>query len=205
MALKTSWTFPQSQKYVITFWPDFFYPCPFCTFVFLCHLTTIFHKSPECIHRGSIITLPTRGNLQSMANFFTAPLFEQQSLVCMLKWNHGPLVMGDTGGCTFQIRLGHGLRVLWHWINNSRYNSQFSPQLRVAVGVKINNCGTKTEKGVLDGTLIWLHQVQLCVFPLLQDPVELLCERVVERRHALGVGLPQQHVAVPVHLPQHAG
>lgn len=61
-----------------------------------------------------------------------------------------------------------------------------------------------TERGVLDGALIRL-QVQLCVFPLLQDPVELLCEGVVERRHALGVGLPQQHVAVPVHLPQHAG
>lgn len=57
---------------------------------------------------------------------------------------------------------------------------------------------------ILDGALIGL-QVQLCVFPLLQDPVQLLCEGVVERRHALGVGLPQQHVAVPIHLPQHAG
>ncbi len=114
--------------------------------------------------------------------------------------------MGDTGGCTFQIRLGHGLQVLWHWINNSSvwYNSQFSPQLWVTVGAKINNCGTKTERGVLNGALVRL-QVQLCVFPLLQDPVELLREGVVERRHTLGVGLPQQHVAVPIHLPQHAG
>ncbi|TNN84833.1 hypothetical protein EYF80_004878 [Liparis tanakae] len=37
------------------------------------------------------------------------------------------------------------------------------------------------------------------------DPVELLREGVVERRYAVGVDLPQQHVAVPVHLPQHAG
>lgn len=56
----------------------------------------------------------------------------------------------------------------------------------------------------LDGALVRL-QAQLCVFPLLQDPVQLLREGVVKGRHALTVGLPQQHVAVPVHLPQHAG
>lgn len=62
----------------------------------------------------------------------------------------------------------------------------------------------KHKRGVLDGTLIGL-QVQLCVFPFLQDPVELLCEGMVERGHTVRVGLPQQHVAVSVHLPQHAG
>lgn len=56
----------------------------------------------------------------------------------------------------------------------------------------------------LDGALVGLR-VQLSVVPLLQDPVELLREGVVKWRHALGVGLRQQHVAVPVHLPQDAG
>lgn len=43
------------------------------------------------------------------------------------------------------------------------------------------------------------------MFSLLQDPVELLCEGVVEGRHAHRLGLLQQHVAVAVYLPQHAG
>lgn len=74
----------------------------------------------------------------------------------------------------------------------------------ITIGVEINNSGIKHKWGALDGTFIRL-QVQLCVFSLLQDPVELLCERVVEWWHTFRVGLPQQNIAVSVHPPQHAG
>lgn len=61
------------------------------------------------------------------------------------------------------------------------------------------------------GSHISLHRAlvrpgqQLSVLPLLQDLVELLGKGVAERRRALWLALPQQHVAVAVHPPQDAG
>lgn len=58
--------------------------------------------------------------------------------------------------------------------------SVFSHLYGLPLRLKINNCDKITGWGSLDGALIRL-EVQLCVFPLLQDPVQLLCEGVVER------------------------
>lgn len=52
---------------------------------------------------------------------------------------------------------------------------QLFPQPNISVGLKINKLDKNIDWSILDGALIGMH-VQLCVFPLLQDPIELLRE-----------------------------
>lgn len=93
------------------------------------------------------------------------------------------------------------VRLLRDWLELQQH-LRISPSQNSRPGK--NKQAWRPWKAPLNGALVRL-QAQLCVFSLLQDPVELLGEGVVEGRHAHGLGLLQQHVAVAVDLPQHAG